>query len=77
MMNENEIIFAVKVITICTAVMQFPHLFRPALMQPKADRFTDCPSCRCRDLDGDGVPDGCMAPRGVCIAKGKRSPWKY
>ena len=42
---------------------------------PKATRF-DCVNCRLRDLDGDGVPDGCGQVKGEpCIAPGKRSPW--
>ena len=48
-----------------------------ALMAPKADRFRDCPHCYYRDLDSDGVSDGCMAPHARCIAPGRRSPWMY
>ncbi len=55
----------------------YPDYQRSALMMPKADRFKDCPKCHYRDLDSDGIPDGCMAPNGICIAPGKRSPWKY
>ena len=44
-------------------------------LPPKATR-ADCVNCRLRDLDGDGVPDGCMQVIGqLCIAPGKRSPW--
>jgi hypothetical protein len=68
-------IFTVQVVTVCTAIMQFQHLFRPALMKPKATRFDDCIECQCADRDADGIPDGCLAPRGTCIAPGKRSPW--
>ena len=46
-----------------------------SLMMPKATRFDDCIHCHYRDLDGDGVPDGCGAPGNTCIAPGRRSPW--
>lgn len=46
---------------------------RPALMKPLASRY-DCLWCYYRDLDTDGVPDGCMAP-GRCIREDRRDPW--
>jgi len=53
----------------------FPDTFPKALMAPKATR-SDCRSCYYRDLDSDGVPDGCDIPKGQrCIAPGKRDPW--
>jgi hypothetical protein len=47
--------------------------FRPALMKPVADRYHDCPGCQYRDLDREGVPDGCRAQR--CIRADRRDPW--
>ena len=52
--------------------MIFDH---PALMKPKADRYTDCRICCHRDLDSDGVPDGCGSPTGSCIQPDRRDPW--
>jgi hypothetical protein len=50
-------------------------LYNPALMAPKASRW-DCLGCRHSDLDSDGVPDGCMAPRNeCCIRDDRRDPW--
>jgi ribosomal protein L40E len=45
----------------------------PALMKPKATR-EDCRTCRHRDLDSDGIPDGCGAP-GKCEHPDRRDPW--
>jgi hypothetical protein len=46
-------------------------------MLPKADRYADCRVCELRDLDGDGVPDGCRQLIGLpCIAPQRRSPWE-
>jgi hypothetical protein len=44
-----------------------------ALMKPRATRFDDCIYCRYRDLDLDGVPDGCMVAK--CINPDRRDPW--
>lgn len=54
-----------------------PDIFPTDMDAKIATRFDDCIYCHYRDLDGDGVPDGCLAPRGTCIAPGRRSPWKY
>jgi len=43
-------------------------------LPPKATR-ADCYHCRLNDLDSDGIPDGCGATDGKCIAPGKRYPW--
>jgi len=57
------------------AMLIYPDLQRPVLMEPKATRI-DCVECRLRDCDGDGVPDGCLQVTGQpCIATGRRSPW--
>jgi len=48
-------------------------IFYPEML-PKATR-EDCYHCRLNDLDSDGIPDGCMATDGKCIAPGKRYPW--
>lgn len=45
----------------------------PILMKPKADRV-DCYLCQHRDLDSDGVADGCMADS--CIRADRRDPWE-
>jgi hypothetical protein len=57
-------------------VVVYFQLYRPALMPPKADRYDDCLRCRLKDVDREGIPDGCGALIGEpCIAPGKRSPW--
>ena len=50
----------------------YPETFRKALMKPKASRV-DCVFCGHRDLDSDGVPDGCNAPK--CTHPDRRDPW--
>ncbi len=45
----------------------------PALMPPKANRL-DCFRCSFRDLDSDGVPDGCKASS-HCQHPDRRDPW--
>ncbi|MFA5424827.1 MAG: hypothetical protein WC374_13315 [Phycisphaerae bacterium] len=58
------------------AMIIYPDYQRPALMMPKADRYADCSHCRLRDVDRDGIPDGCGQVIGQpCIAPGRRSPW--
>jgi len=62
----------------CLRIMypEYDIPMRPALMKPKADRYTDCRVCQLGDLDEDGVPDGCRQLIGQpCIAPGKRMPW--
>ena len=48
--------------------------YTPALMKPKATRV-DCWLCNKRDLDSDGVPDGCNSPTGRCVHPDRRDPW--
>jgi hypothetical protein len=55
--------------------MVISAISKPALMKPKADRYGDCVFCTERDLDEDGVPDGCMAR--TCICEDRRDPWNY
>jgi hypothetical protein len=45
----------------------------PALMKPKPDPYTECPTCRESDLDDDGVATGCRVAK--CIMPDRRDPW--
>jgi len=54
----------------------FPGAAVPALMKPRRSRW-DCLGCTWRDLDTDGVPDGCTAPADQeCDDHDFRYPWR-